>query len=346
MPRARTPALNPAPAGTRPTRNYHPATVERRGGRAPARVPERRLEVPRTADDAVLTVDGREVKLTNLRKVFWTEGGVTKGDLLQYYADVAPALLPHVRDRAMVMKRYPNGAAGDFFFMKRAPSPRPEWIETCAIEHSSGNVIHFPMIQDRAALLWVINLGCIDLNQWYARCDDVDRPDYLHFDLDPGDGVAFPQVLEVALLLREMLDALRLPSYPKTTGSKGMHVYVPIERGPTQKDVWMVAKALSLDLARRHPRLMTGEYRRADRPHGRVLVDFNQNAWGRTLASIYSARPRPVPSVSTPVTWDEVAKGIRIEDFTIDNVPARLRALGDLWAPLLGKKGRVKLPPL
>ncbi|HEY3043841.1 MAG TPA: hypothetical protein VGJ39_07445, partial [Vicinamibacterales bacterium] len=146
------------------------------------------LKIPRDADHVALTVDRKEVRLTNLRKVFWPSLGLTKGDLLQYYADVADVLLPHLRDRAMVMKRYPHGAAGPFFFMKRAPTPRPAWIDICSIEHGSGSgkVIDFPMIQDRAALLWVVNLGCIDLNQWYARCDDVDRPDYLHFDLDPG----------------------------------------------------------------------------------------------------------------------------------------------------------------
>ena len=225
--------------------------------------------------------------------MFWPELGLTKGDLLQYYADVADVLLPHLRDRAMVMKRYPHGAAGEFFFMKRAPTPRPAWIETCSIDHGSGNVIDFPMIQDRAALLWVINLGCIDLNQWYARCDDVDRPDYLHFDLDPGDGATFERVLETALVVREALDALKMPSLVKTTGSKGLHVYVPIVRGPVQKEVWTFAKALAQELAARHPALITAEYRVAKRPRGRVLVDYNQNAWGRTLASIYSVRPRP-----------------------------------------------------
>ena len=215
-------------------------------------------------------------------------------------------LLPHLRDRAMVMKRYPHGAAGAFFFMKRAPTPRPAWIETCSIEHGSGNVIDFPMIQDRAALLWVVNLGCIDLNQWYARCDDVDRPDYLHFDLDPGVGATFERVLETARVVREALDALKMPSLVKTTGSKGLHVYVPIVRGPVQKQVWTFAKALAQELAARHPALITAEYRVAKRPRGRVLVDYNQNAWGRTLASIYSVRPRPEATVSTPVTWKEV----------------------------------------
>jgi bifunctional non-homologous end joining protein LigD len=227
--------------------------------------------------------------------------------------------------------------------MKRAPSPRPPWIEICSIEHSSGNVIDFPVIQDRAALLWVINLGCIDLNQWYARCDDVERPDYLHFDLDPGVGAPFERVRETALIVREALDALSMPSLVKTTGSKGLHVYVPIVRGPLQKQVWTFAKALAQELAARHPAMMTAEYRVARRPHGRVLVDYNQNAWGRTLASIYSVRPRPEATVSTPISWQHVRRGVRIEDFTIRNVQARVARLGDLWKPLLQVRGRFDL---
>ncbi|HMH50652.1 MAG TPA: non-homologous end-joining DNA ligase [Candidatus Acidoferrum sp.] len=302
-----------------------------------------RLEIPRDLDDVTIAIGEREVKLTNLGKVFWPELGLTKRDLLQYYADVSGALLPHLHDRAMVMKRYPNGAAGDFFFMKRAPKARPAWIETCAIEHASGSVIDFPMVQDLATLLWTVNLGCIDLNQWYARCDDVDRPDYLHFDLDPVVGATFERILEAALILHETLDALGMPNHAKTTGSRGIHVYVPIVRGPTQKQVWSFTKTLSIELARRHPRLITAVYKKALRPTGHVLVDYNQNAWGRTLASIYSVRPTPRASVSTPVTWDEVARGISIDDFRLDNVPARLAKLGDLWAPLLAPRPRVDL---
>ena len=301
------------------------------------------LTLPRDEDNVVLTVDRKEVRLTNLRKMFWPELGLTKGDLLQYYATVADVLLPHIRDRAMVMKRYPHGAAGAFFFMKRAPTPRPAWIDTCAIDHGSGKVIDFPVIQDRAALLWVINLGCIDLNPWYARMDDVDRPDYLHFDLDPGAGAGFERVLEAGLVVREALDALKIPSLVKTTGSKGLHVYAPIVRGPVQKDVWTFAKALGQELAARHPALLTAEYRVAKRPPGRVLVDYNQNAWGRTLASIYSVRPHPAAAVSTPVTWDEIERGLLIEDFSIRTVPARIARRGDLWTSLLRTTGRFNL---
>jgi bifunctional non-homologous end joining protein LigD len=302
-----------------------------------------RLVIPRDQDNVVLTVEKKEVRLTNLRKVFWPQLGLTKGDLLQYYADVAGVLLPHVRNRAMVMKRYPHGAAGEFFFMKRAPTPRPPWIEICSIDHGSKGIIDFPMIQDRAALLWVVNLGCIDLNQWYATCDDVDRPDYLHFDLDPGAGATFDRVRETGMVVKQALDTLKMPSVVKTTGSKGLHVYVPIVRGPDQKQVWTFAKALAYELAARNPALITAEYRVANRPKGRVLVDYNQNRWGSTLASIYSVRPRPEATVSTPVTWREVERGVKIEDFTMRNVPKRVEKLGDLWKPLLAARGRFNL---
>jgi bifunctional non-homologous end joining protein LigD len=245
-----------------------------------------------------------------------------------------------------VMKRYPNGAAGEFFFQKRAPVPRPEWIATCAIEHASGNVIDFPIIRDLASLLWVVNLGCIDLNPWYARCDDVNRPDYLHFDLDPVEGADFPRVCQTAVRVHQALEALKIPSYAKTTGSRGIHIYVPIVRGPTQKQVWGFAKQLAQSLERLYPELITAEYRVAKRPKGRVLVDYNQNAWGRTLASVYSVRPKPGATVSAPVAWEEVESGIRIEDFRLDNVPARLRDIGDLWRPLLQARGRFRLEKL
>jgi bifunctional non-homologous end joining protein LigD len=326
------------------TRNHHPSrrSAAARGRRAAPAA----LRVPDDVTDVDVAIGGRTVRLTNLGKVFWPEGGRTKRDLLQYYVDVAPCLLPHLADRAMVMKRYPNGAAGDFFFMKRAPVPRPEWIETCAIAHASGNVIDFPIVQDLASLLWLINLGCIDLNPWYARCDDVDRPDFLHFDLDPVPGATFDAVRDTAFVVRDALRKLGMTPFVKTTGSKGIHVYVAIERGPTQKAVWGFAKRFAFALAELKPELITAEYRVAKRPRDRVLVDYNQNAWGRTLASVYSPRPTPRATVSTPLTWEELERGARIEDFTLDNVPARVREHGDLWAPLLAPEGRFRLEPL
>jgi bifunctional non-homologous end joining protein LigD len=298
------------------------------------------LVIPRDAEEVVLRFGERDVRLTNLRKLFWKKLKITKRDLLQYYADVSRWLLPHLVDRAMVMKRYPNGAEGDFFYMKRAPEPRPEWIEICPIPHNAG-LVTFPMVQDLPSLMWLINLGCIDLNPWYARCDDWDRPDFLHFDLDPGPGADFDKVRKVALCVRDILGEFGIPTYPKTTGSKGIHVYIPIVRGPLQKEVWTFAKAIAVELETHHSDIITAEYRKVKRPYGRVLVDYNQNAWGRTLASIYSVRP--TANVSMPVTWEEIEGGVRIEDFRIDNALARLQKTGDLWKPVVAGKKRFNL---
>jgi bifunctional non-homologous end joining protein LigD len=325
---------NPAPA-----RAQHRASRRLRQSRAKS------SEIPRGVNETEVHVPGGAVHLTNLPKIFWPELGLAKRDLLQYYLDVSPWLLPHLQDRAMVMKRYPHGIAGDFFFMKRTPSPHPSFIPLCSIEHSSGNVIDFPVVEHLASLLWVVNLGCIDLNPWYARCDDVYRPDFLHFDLDPTHGATFDQVLEATLLVRDALVSLKVKCYAKTTGSRGIHVYIPIVRGPLQKQVWAFAKAFSVELAGRNPKLITSEYRVAKRPARHVLVDYNQNAWNRTLASVYSVRPKPAATVSTPLTWQEVERGVRMEDFTMKTVPPRLQKIGDLWKPLLSQTGRTRLEP-
>lgn len=316
-----------------------------RGGRSNAAAAVgRTLRIPDERDDVTLDVDGRALSLTNLSKPFWPEIRIAKRDLIQYYADVAPVLLPHLTGRAMVMKRYPNGWRGKHFFMKRTPEHAPDWLSTCAIEHASGSVIDFPVVDGLASLLWLVNLGCIDMNPWYSRCGDIDRPDYLHFDLDPVPPAGFDAVRECALRLKDMLDRLGMPSYAKTTGSKGIHVYIPIVRGPVQKDVWRFAKSTALVMAEQHPELVTAEYRIAKRPPGRVLVDYNQNAWGRTLASAYSVRPTPRAAVSAPVRWSEVEAGVAIDDFRIDTMPARVRDRGDLWRPLVWPtKGRFEL---
>jgi len=297
--------------------------------------PPTRIEIPRKGKNIHLGFGEQVVRVSNLDKVFFPEIPLTKRDLIQYYVDVAQWLLPHIEQRPMVMKRYPNGATGEFFYMKNAPSPRPEWIATVAIPHDSGTT-EFPLINDLPSLVWVINLGCIDLNPWYSRADDWDHPDFLHFDLDPSPGATFETVREVALLVRNMLGELGIPSWAKTTGSRGIHVYVPIVREPHQEQVWAFAKTIAIELGRRHRKLVTVEYSKAKRPKGSVLVDYNQNAWGQTLASIYSVRTRPAASVSVPITWTEVDEGIEIDDFRVDNVPDRLRELGDLWQPLLG----------
>jgi|SRR5690242_4540113 bifunctional non-homologous end joining protein LigD len=304
------------------------------------------IEIPPHADSCDIKYGTKKITLTNLKKVFWPNSGKTKRDLLRYYIAVSPALLPHLKDRAMVMKRYPNGIEGKFFFMKRTPLYRPRWLDTCSIAHKSGNIIDFPLAQDLPSLLWIVNLGCIDLNPWYARCDDVDRPDFLHFDLDPVPPAEFAHVRQVALVVKGYLDQRKVESYAKTTGSRGIHIYVPIQRKPLQKEVWRVAKRIATELAKQHPGSITSEYRVALRPAGRVLVDYNQNAWGRTLASAYSVRPRPEASVSAPVAWEEVESGISVQDLTIENMPARITRLGDLFKPVLRQRSRCRIESL
>lgn len=331
-------------ATAKATRNRHPSQWRTKPSPAPQQRRKKLPLIPPDVNDAEIEVSpGHSLRLTNLQKPFWPKLGITKGDLLRYYTAVSPLLLPHLIDRAMVMKRYPNGAAGEFFFMKRAPNPRPDWISLCSIEHASGNIIAFPVVADLATLLWIVNLGCIDLNPWYARCDDVDRPDYLHFDLDPVPGAGFAQVREAALAVREALRGMNMPCFAKTTGSRGIHVYVPIVRGPTQKQVWSFAKQFALSMELLYPKLLTAVYRVANRPHGRVMIDYNQNAWGRTLASVYSVRPTPQATVSAPVTWEEIESGVEIGDFNLRNMLDRVAKTGDLWKPLVDRRRRVKL---
>jgi len=324
----------------------HPSTFRAGAKTANTKNGSSRLTIPNDVKDITLRVGGKELTLTNLSKDFWAEDGIKKADLLQYYADVSSYLLPHIESRAMVLKRYPDGVSGKFFFQKHAPATRPDWIPICEIQHPSANVVDFPVINDLAGLLWAVNLGCIDLNPWYARCDDVDRPDYLHFDLDPTPGATFTLVREAALVLRDELDALKIKSYPKTTGSRGIHIYIPIVRGPLQREVWTFAKAFSVSAAQKYPKILTSEYRVAKRSPNRVLVDYNQNAWGRTLASVYSARPKPHAPISAPVTWEEVERGVEIADFHLDNMVKRLAKVGDLYRPLVLQKNRFKLTTL
>jgi len=294
------------------------------------------------AGDVTVRFGDRSLTLTHLDKPFWPDDGISKRDLLTYYLRVAPHLLPHLKDRPMVLRRYPNGVQDDGFFMKQAPAHRPAWVETVAIRQRSRRA-DFVLVQDLPTLLWVVNLGCIDLNPWHARADDLERPDLLYFDLDPGDAAPFAKVREGALVLRDALEALGMPAYVRTTGSRGLHVAVPIERGPVQADVWSFSKALARELGGRHPQLFTVDYALARRPPDRVLIDHKQNARGQTLASIYSVRPRPRAPVSTPLTWREVARDVAIEDFRLDNVLRRLARRGDLWAGVLAPRGRVDL---
>jgi bifunctional non-homologous end joining protein LigD len=284
-------------------------------------------------------IEKHTVKLSNLDKVFWPDEGITKGDLLRYYRAVAPVVIPHVRDRPFTMKRYPDGIAGGFFFQKDAPSHLPDWIPTVAVEATTRDrprrtrTIRAPLVNDEAALLWMVNMACIDLNTWYSRVDKLDRPDFVLFDLDPAQGAGFAEVIQVALLVKEVLDALGLVGFAKTSGSDGMHVLVPIERRHTYDDTREFSAIVAGTLARTHRGLVTTEWTKAKRKG--VLIDSNQNGEGKTIASVYSVRPHPGAPVSTPLRWDEVKEGLDPRGFTMDAVLGRIDSHGDLFEGVL-----------
>jgi len=280
----------------------------------------------------------RELKLSNLDKLFWPEEGITKGDLLAYYREVAPVLVPHLKDRPFTMKRYPDGIAAKPFFQKNAPSHMPDWIPTAEFPATSREtrekrMIRYPLVNEESALLWMANMGCIDLNAWLSRTDRPDRPDYALFDLDPTPEAGFAAAAQVALLVRDALSALELRGYPKTSGADGVHVLVPLARRYGYAETRGLVAAISRALAGMHPELVTTEWSKAKRKG--VLIDANQNGPGRTIAFAYSVRPLPGAPVSTPLTWDELAAGVRPDDFTMSVVVDRLARHGDLYAPVL-----------
>jgi bifunctional non-homologous end joining protein LigD len=291
-------------------------------------------------------VDGHAVALTNLTKRYFPQGGPgaqSKGDLLRYYLAVAPVILPHLAERPVVLTRYPDGAGGKGFYVQRAPEQRPSWVATCTTSIKPPKELTFLRIDGTATLAWVANLGAIELHPWYARCSAPTKPDFLVIDLDPTEGARFEKVRVAALQVKEALDAWGLPAFVKTSGATGLHLFVPIVRGPTQREVHGVARDLATAIAARHPRLFTTEYRIANRPRGTVLLDFNQNSAGHTLAGAYSARPTPSATVSTPLAWNEVLEGAVPRDFTLVTVPMRLSQREDPWARAELERARVDL---
>jgi bifunctional non-homologous end joining protein LigD len=303
----------------------------------PAREVHREEALP-----AELRKGKRVLKLSNLDKVFFPDDGITKGDLLAYYRAVAPVLLPHLKDRPFTMKRYPDGIEGGHFFQKDAPVHMPDWIPTREFEVSTRESprrrrkIRAPLVNEELALLWMVNMGCIDLNTWYSRVDRPERPDFVLFDLDPAADAGFPEVVEVALLVKEVLDALGLAGLPKTSGSDGIHVLVPVERRYTYDQTREFAEIVAGTLARTHRGLVTTEWSKARRRG--VLIDANQNGEGKTIASAYSVRPHPGAPVSTPLRWDEVRDGLDPRAFGIEAVLARIERHGDLFEGVLTEK--------
>ena len=287
----------------------------------------------------VIRLGKRELRLSNLDKPFWPDEGITKGDLLRYYQAIAPTVLPHIRQRPFTMRRYPDGAYGKAFFQKDAPTHMPDWIprhRALVSTRDKGRTkkwVEFPVVDDELGLLWMVNMGCIDLNTWYSRVDKPDRPDFCLFDLDPTPEVPWAQTIEVALILKALLDQLGLVSFPKTSGGKGFHVLVPLDRRSTFEQSRAFSEVVAGAIARAHPKLATTEWSKARRRG--VLIDSNQNGEGKTIASVYSVRPKPNAPVSTPLRWDEVDDKLNPSIYTMPVVLERVQTLGDVYADLL-----------
>jgi bifunctional non-homologous end joining protein LigD len=285
-------------------------------------------------------VGRHEVPLTNPDKIFFQERGLTKGDLVRYYLDVADCALPHLRRRLFHMKRYPNGVDADFFHQKRVP-PHPDYVGEQFVSFPSGHTTVFAVVDNAAALAWVINLGCVELHTWHSRVDDIERPDYLLIDLDPTFDGQWPYVREIALVVKQVMDELGLASYPKTSGATGFHILSPIKPELLFPDVRRFAKALAQEVERRvgDQEVATTTWRVADRRG--VFVDFGQNARDRTIAAAYSVRPTPDARVSAPLSWDEVAE-VDPADFTVETMPERIAAVGDLTAGMWRRKASLR----
>lgn len=276
----------------------------------------------------------REIRLTNLTKPFWASPRITKGDVLDHYARMAPVLMPHIAGRPFVLKRYPNGWDQPFFFQHQLPDGAPSWLERVTLQKSDDEIT-YAVVTDPLSLLWMVNLGCIDLNPWHARAATPDRADHVLFDLDPPDGIPFTAITELALIIREVLGDLGLRSHVKTSGSRGIHVMVPVSPTPHEA-VRLFSGVVARQVVARHPKRATIETAIARRG-GRIYIDANQNGYGKTIASVYSLRPVAAATVSTPVTWDELADGVDPSRFTIEAVAERVALQGDLFAGMLDR---------
>jgi len=284
----------------------------------------------------------RIVRLSNLDKPFWPEVGITKGDLLRYYLDVAPSLLPHLRDRPFTMKRYPDGWQGQPFFRRNVANYAPAWIKRVSVQITSprtpqeSRMIEVPVVNDELALLWMVNTACIECHTWYSRVDKLERPDWVVFDLDPSGDAGFAETVEVALLVRQALDALGLASFPKTSGARGIHVLVPIERRHTFDETRRFATEIARRIAAARPDIATTEWSKSKRRG--VLIDASQNARGKSIASVYSVRPMRGAPVSTPLRWDEMNEDLDPSTSTMNVIRDRLHRYGDLFEGVLKTK--------
>ncbi|MDK2855140.1 MAG: hypothetical protein PWQ86_353 [Bacillota bacterium] len=279
-------------------------------------------------------IEGRELVLTNLDKVFWPAEGYTKADVLAYYVDIYPYLGPHLKDRPLVVTRYPNGIQGKFFYQKNLPEYAPPWIQSCPLPVENGKrLVKFVLCQDLPTLVWLVNQGAIELHPWLSRYDKPDYPDFAVFDLDPDPPSGLAEVREVALVLGRLLSDLGLKVFPKTSGATGLHLYVPLARRETYEEVREFCGAVARAVARRLPELVTVE-RRVRARQGKVYIDWLQNIRGQTICAPYSLRPLPGAPVSAPLLWEEVPA--LATGFTLKTIGRRVAEHGDLFAPALG----------
>lgn len=298
------------------------------------------------AKETTLDIDGTSVAVSRLDKIFYPRTGFTKGDVLDYYIRVSPFLLPHLKDRPVSLKRYPDGVDGFFFYEKNCPAYRPAWVKTMKVAKSDGSVIKYCSMNGLSALVWAVNLADLELHTFLHRYPAIHRPSCLAFDLDPGPPAGILQCAEVALLLRRIFQQLGLEAFAKTSGSKGMQVYVPLNTSATYGRTKEFAEMMAKVLAEKFPDQITGMMSKANRP-GRIFVDWSQNDEKKTTVCVYSLRAREHPTVSTPVTWREVQSSVKSRrplQFDTEQVLSRVAKRGDLFAPVLSLKQ--KLPPI
>lgn len=286
--------------------------------------------------ETIVNIDGHEVKLTNLDKTIWPEG-LTKAHLVKYYSDVAPYILPHLFNRPIVMKRYPHGLAGEAFYQKEIPDYAPDWIARQPVEHTE-KVINYIICNNKATLIWLVNQACIEMHAWLARLENLECPDIAVMDLDPAEGASFSDILEIALLVKRILDEFGIESFPKTSGSRGLHLFIPLAPVYSWQKVTGAMKYVAELAQKVYPDKITLE-RKVDKRAGKVYLDYLQNGRGKTMAFQYSLRPRPGAPVSTPLLWTEVEKGcFGPGDYNINTVFARFGRMGDIYEGVLKKK--------
>jgi bifunctional non-homologous end joining protein LigD len=313
---------------------------------APAEVsrPEREALLSATQKEASLQIEGKTLKLTNLNKIFYPDEGYTKRDILNYYNDVADLILPHLKDRPLSLKRYPNGIGEDFFFQKDVPETFAAWLRTEKIQHDHNQgqgPTRYVFADDRASLLYLVNLGCIDHNPWMSRSGSLDNPDFVLIDLDPQD-CPFEMITEAALLVKDVLDQIGLAGYPKTTGGDGMHVYIPIEPIYTYDTSRTFAEVLASVVTAERPKMFTAPRSLARREKGRVYFDYLQNGKSKTIAAPYVLRAYPGAPVATPLEWSEVRPGLTPQQFNLTNAMERFARVGDLFAGVLERPQRLE----